>query len=269
MAVILAIAILSSGGSEKPDGKGSREVASSKPGVSHTRPVRHGPRRRAPVPVLMYHGVEPPIPGGLPDLFVAPRNFRAQMDALARAGAHAVTMQQVQSAWNEGTPLPSKPVVLTFDDGYRGQVDNAMPALKRHGWPGVLYMTIANFKPATGLKEADVRKLLAATWELGAHTFSHSDLRTLGPAELRHEVDESRTWLQRKFHQPVNSFAYPAGMYGPPALKAVRRAGFHSAVTVKPGLASRKEPLELNRIRVSASTSPRELVREIEQLGWR
>jgi peptidoglycan/xylan/chitin deacetylase (PgdA/CDA1 family) len=177
-------------------------------------------------------------------------------------------MEQVQSAWDEGTPLPSKPVVLTFDDGYRGQLDNAMPVMKRHGWPGVLYMTIANFKPATGLKPADVRELLAAKWELGAHTFSHSDLRTLAPPELRHEVGESRTWLRKRFGRPVKSFAYPAGMYGPAALEEVRRAGFDNAVTVQPGLAERDQPFELNRIRVSANTSPGEHVREIEQLGW-
>ena len=178
-------------------------------------------------------------------------------------------MDQVQSAWDKGTPLPSKPVVLTFDDGYRGQVDNAMPAMERHGWPGVLYMTIANFNPPTGLEDRDVRKLLAAKWELGAHTFSHSDLRTLGAAELKHEIDESRAWLQRKFDRPVNSFAYPAGMYGPAALKAVRRAGFHNAVTVVPGLASRKKPFELCRLRVSSNMSARDLVHELEQLGWR
>ncbi len=263
--MVVCLVLLAAGGSEKrPPERSAKEVAASRPHVSKPAAKRH-----APVPVLMYHGVEPPIPGGLPELFVAPKTFRAQVDALARAGGHGVTMDQVQSAWDKGTPLPSKPVVLTFDDGYRGQVDNAMPAMKRHGWPGVLYMTIANFKPATGLKEPDVRTLLAAKWELGAHTFSHSDLRTLGAAELKHEVDESRTWLQRKFDRPVNSFAYPAGMYGPAALKAVRRAGFHNAVTVIPGLASRKKPFELSRVRVSSNMSARDVVRELEQLGWR
>ena len=151
-------------------------------GLIHARrDAPHAPRhkRRAPVPVLMYHGVEAPIPGGLPDLFVEPADFRAQMNALARAGATAVTMAQVEAAWTRGLPLPRKPVVLTFDDGYRGQVDNALPVMRRHGWPGVLYMCIANFRPATGLKDKDVRTLLRADWELGAHTFSHSDLRTL------------------------------------------------------------------------------------------
>jgi peptidoglycan/xylan/chitin deacetylase (PgdA/CDA1 family) len=268
LAAVACLVLLAVGGPEKraPE-QHAQEVAASRPHVS--KPAAKLRKRRAPVPVLMYHGVEPPIPGGLPDLFVAPGNFRAQVNALARAGAHGVTMDQVQSAWNKGTRLPAKPVVLTFDDGYRGQVDNAMPAMKLHGWPGVLYMSIANFRPATGLKDHDVRALLAAKWELGAHTFSHPDLRTLGAAELRHEVDESRTWLRRKFDRPVNSFAYPAGMYGPATLKAVRRAGFHNAVTVKPGLASRERPYELNRIRVSASTTAGELVRELEQLGWR
>ena len=217
----------------------------------------------------MYHGVEAPIPGGIPDLFVEPSDFKAQMDALAKAGGHGVTMAQVEAAWKHGLPLPRKPVVITFDDGYRGQVDNALPVLRRHGWPGVLYMCIANFKPATGLKDDDVRTLLKADWELGAHTFSHPDLRTLAPAELRHEVGESKTWLERRFRVPVNSFAYPAGMHDQSTLRAVRRGGFHTAVTVVPGLAKRGQPYELNRVRVSRGTTASTLLSELNGLGWR
>ncbi len=265
--VALVVVLLSGGGSDQPEQVDQGAKASSTPD-GHP-PARPGHKRLAPVPVLMYHGVEAPIPGGLPDLFVEPRNFRAQMDALAHAGAHAVTMAQMEAAWTRGMPLPHKPVVLTFDDGYRGQVDNALPVMRRHGWPGVLYMCIANFRPATGLTDKDVRTLLRADWELGAHTFSHSDLRTLGAPELRHEVGGSRTWLERRFGVRVNSFAYPAGMYNAAALQAVRRGHFHTAVTVAPGLAKRDHPLELNRIRVNRGMTASMLVSELRGLGWR
>jgi len=254
-SVVAAIALLV--GSGQPP-----ERAAHKPAAAH-------PKRRAPVPVLMYHGVEPPVPGGLPYLFVRPAAFRAQMEALAEAGGHGVTMAQVEAAWQRGMPLPPKPVVITFDDGYRGQANNALPVLQRHGWPGVLYMCIANFRSPSGLREDDVRKLLRADWELGAHTFSHLDLRTLNAAELRHEVGESRRWLERRFGVPVTSFAYPAGKYGPAALKELRRARFQSAVTVAPGLARPGRPLELNRIRVSSTTTASGLMKELKQLGWR
>lgn len=265
-ALAVVVVLLASGGSDPPEHVGRGAKASSTHGSPSAKPRK---KRRAPVPVLMYHGVESPIAGGLADLFVDPKDFREQMAALARAGAHGVTMAQVEAAWKRGMPLPRKPVVITFDDGYRGQVDNALPVLRRQGWPGVLYMCIANFRPATGLKDRDVRKLLRSDWELGAHTFSHSDLRTLGPVEMRHEVDESKTWLERHFGVRVNSFAYPAGMYDAAAVRAVRRGRFHTAVTVAPGLAERNHPLELNRIRVNRGMTPPMLLSELRGLKWR
>ncbi len=56
---------------------------------------------------------------------------------------------------------------------------------------------------------------------------------------------------------------------GPAALRAVRRAHFHTAVTVAPGLADPKRPFELNRIRVSSTTTPAMLIKELKQLAWR
>ena len=191
------------------------------------------------------------------------------MDALARAGAHAVTMAQVEAAWDPRDAAAAQAGRAHVRRRLPRTVDNALPVMRRHGWPGVLYMCIANFRPATGLTEKDVRTLLRADWELGAHTFSHSDLRALGAPELRHEVGGSRTWLERRFGVRVNSFAYPAGMYDRPPCRPCVDAHFHTAVTVAPGLAKRDHPLELNRIRVNRGMTASMLVSELRGLGWR
>src|ERR671932_2230061 len=89
--------------------------------ASSSAPARHD----RPVPILMYHviGVHP---AGAPNagLYVTARDFAAQVRWLARHRYHAVTLDRVYEYWRRGRPLPSRPVVLSFDDGYPGDVDS-------------------------------------------------------------------------------------------------------------------------------------------------
>ena len=69
------------------------------------------------------------------------------MEALRRAGYHAITLRAAFAAWGHGGPLPRRPVVLSFDDGYLGDYTHARPVLRRLGWPGVLNLLLANVRP--------------------------------------------------------------------------------------------------------------------------
>jgi peptidoglycan/xylan/chitin deacetylase (PgdA/CDA1 family) len=219
-------------------------------------PVRHGPRHRA-VPILMYHLVNSPPPGtAYPDLWVPAASFREHMQALAAAGYRGVTLDQVLDNWQHRIALPRKPVVISFDDGYGSQERNAMPVLKRLGWPGVLNLEVKNLTIAGGITKLQVRRLIAAGWEIDAHTISHRDLTTLDPATVRHEVAGSRAALRRAFHVPVDGFAYPAGRYDAAAEAAVRAAGFRAAETTEPGLAHMDgDRAALPRIRVNGTAT--------------
>jgi peptidoglycan/xylan/chitin deacetylase (PgdA/CDA1 family) len=217
-------------------------------------PVRHGPRHSA-VPILMYHLVNSPPPGTVyPDLWVPAASFREHMQALAAAGYRGVTLDQVLDNWQHRIALPRKPVVISFDDGYGSQERNAMPVLKRLGWPGVLNLEVKNLTIAGGITKRQVRRLIAAGWEIDAHTLSHRDLTTLDAATVRHEVAGSRAALRRVFHVPVDGFAYPAGRYNAAAEAAVRAAGFRAAETTEPGLAHMDaDRAALPRIRVNGT----------------
>lgn len=218
-----------------------------------------------PVPVLMYHVIAPPPAGApYPGLYVLPADFRGQLAWLAAHGYRAVTLQRVYDAWRGAATLPKRPVVISFDDGYRSHVVNALPALRAHGWPGVLNLELRNTRESWGLSERNVRRLIRAGWEIDSHTIDHPDLTTLGAADLRHEVAGSRAALRRLFGVPASFFCYPAGRFDPTVVAAVQAAGYLGATTTEPGLASPSELFTMNRIRVDGSDGVRGLAARLQ-----
>ena len=158
----------------------------------------------AAVPILMYHVIAPPVHAApYPDLYVPAHEFAGQVAWLVAHGYHAVTLGQVFDYWSGKGTLPRRPVVLSFDDGYHSDYVSALPILRARGWAGVLNLEFRNLKKSWGLRPNLVRKLIAAGWEVDAHTLTHPDLTTLDPARLRREVAGSRTAIQREFGVPV------------------------------------------------------------------
>ena len=204
-----------------------------------------------PVPILEYHVLGSPGPGvPYPELYVTRPDFHRQMDWLARAGYQAVTLEQVEDAWWGGGTLPAKPVVLTFDDGYRPQFTYALPELRRHGWAGVLNLKAEG----SDLYPSNVEAMIEAGWELAAHTIHHLDLTTLEAAGLKEETAGARAILRREFGVPVRNFCYPSGRFDDTVIAAVRAAGYAGATTEIPGYASRGKPYELARFEVLGSS---------------
>ena len=196
----------------------------------------------------MYHVLGQPISGApYPDLFVPRAEFRKQMDWLDRRGYQGVTLDEVEDAWSGQGTLPSKPIVISFDDGYRPQYTFAFPQLRRHGWPGLLDLKAVG----SDLYTHEVRRMIESGWELASHTISHLDLTSLAGADLTREVSGSRAMLRREYHVAVDNFCYPAGRYDAAVIAAVRAAGYRGETTTDPGLASKDDPYTLERIRVS------------------
>jgi peptidoglycan/xylan/chitin deacetylase (PgdA/CDA1 family) len=203
------------------------------------------------VPILMYHVIGDPPPGTpFTDLWVSPSTLSAQLRWLDRHRYHVVTLQEVYDYWH-GRPLPRKPVVVSFDDGFHSDYTKAMPILARHGWAGTLNLALAHLSRANAFTPRMVRRMLASNWELDSHTRTHAYLPGLNAADLRDEVAGSRRILRSRFHLQVNFFCYPSGGYDTDVIRAVRAAGYSGATTTEYGLASRSEPYTLDRIRIS------------------
>jgi peptidoglycan/xylan/chitin deacetylase (PgdA/CDA1 family) len=245
--------------------------ASARTGAAtvHTRPRPPATRRRphAAVPILMYHVINPPPPGApFPQLYVPRHEFAVQMRALKRAGWTAITLDQLWAAWTRSAPLPAgRPIVISFDNGYKSQFTNALPVLRRLHWKGVLNLQLTGLPPSQGgLSREATRRILAAGWELDTQGISHADLIRLGPADLHREVGAARRILQRRWHEPVHWFCYPSGHYDPQVIATVKAAGYLGSTTVVPGWARRSDdPFRLPRLRVVAGTSAQALLAQI------
>jgi peptidoglycan/xylan/chitin deacetylase (PgdA/CDA1 family) len=220
-----------------------------------------------PVPILMYHVINPPPPGApFPGLYVPASEFAAQMQALKAAGWRAVTPDQLEAYWTRGVSLPpGKPIVLTFDNGYQSQYTNALPVLRQLGWPGVENIQLTGLPPSQGgLTDSQVRALIAAGWELDTQGMSHADLIAVAAPELHYQVFTARQLLRQRYDVPVNWFAYPSGHYNATVIATLKAAGFVGSETVVPGWASPSEdPFRLPRLRVLGGTSPSALLAQI------
>jgi peptidoglycan/xylan/chitin deacetylase (PgdA/CDA1 family) len=220
------------------------------------------------IPILMYHVIQPaPTGAPYPDLFVPKAEFAAQMRRLAQSGYHAVTLKRVYYYWRDGRPLPSRPIVLSFDDGYRSVYLSGFPVLKRLGWPGVINLAVKNDRHSWGLRPWVVRTLIRAGWELDSHTINHPDLTTVGATQLREEVAESRQILRRQFHVPVDFFCYPSGRYDNAVIAAVQAAGYLGATSTRYGLARPSELWTLARVRMNGSDGASGLAAKLKALG--
>jgi peptidoglycan/xylan/chitin deacetylase (PgdA/CDA1 family) len=275
--IALLVAVLAFvGGSSKAKGAaaGSAGANAARTGSRAEHPIRVGAAgivRGTPgtesVPILMYHVINPaPAGAKFPGLYVAPEEFAAQMRALAHAGFHAVTMDQMYANWTRGTPLPAgKPIVVSFDNGYQSQYTRALPVLRQLGWVGVENIQLTGLPPSQGgLSEAQVSGLVAAGWELDTQGLSHAELTALSPGALHQQVAVARGEVQRRYHVPVNWFCYPSGHYNAAVLAEVKAAGYVGSTTVVPGWASPTEdPYRLPRLRVLGGTGPSELLAEL------
>jgi peptidoglycan/xylan/chitin deacetylase (PgdA/CDA1 family) len=242
-----------------------------------TRP-RHAMRRTAPVPmltgarartarvpILMYHVVSAPRPG-VPntELYVDAARFAAEVRALRHAGFHGVTLDQVFAAWRRGAPIPRRPIVLSFDDGYVSDYTHAAPALHTAGWAGVLNLELNDLHGKGSLKAWEVRRMLAQGWQVASHTITHPDLTQTPDAQLRSELAGSRAQIEKLFGVAPAFFCYPAGRFDARVVAAVRAAGYAGATTELPGAAHADgNPYELPRVRVNGSDTPQALVARV------
>lgn len=267
-AVVVVVVAVQRGGSSAPSrpARAVKDASAPPTGTTATTTTKHRTVSRlvrnatpqpgwkkytGPVPFLVYHALGPaPAGAPFPGLYVSYGDFKAEMAWLHSRGYQAVTIDEVMRAWYHGGTLPAKPIVITFDNGYPEQVRFAPHVMAKYGWPGVLNEITENHLPPSY-----IWPVIHMGWEVDSHSLTHPDLTTETPAELWAQVHDSRVYLQKTFHIPVNSFCYPSSRYNAAVIAAVRRAGYTNAVTEGDAYATRTDPYLLPRFEIEGGVS--------------
>jgi peptidoglycan/xylan/chitin deacetylase (PgdA/CDA1 family) len=180
----------------------------------------------------MYHHVEvSPIESSLR---VSASRFEDEINLLRDWEYTSITTTMLVEAITKGTPLPPRPVIITFDDANEDNYTTAFPIMKKYGFTGVLYLPY-NYIGTPGYLTVDqVKEMSAAGWEVGSHSVSHPlNFLTLSPASLRYEIVDSRKKLAALLGVPVLTFAYPFGDVNGAAVDYVHYAGYIAAMDAK------------------------------------
>lgn len=208
------------------------------------------------VPVLLYHYVEVVTDERdtlRKSMSVNPITFENQLKALKEAGFHFIKPSELSRAVAGESELPEKPIIITFDDGYRDFYTDVYPVLKRQNVTAINYL-VADFigKNVNYMTEGEIKELVVGGLvELGSHTLEHPNLTLLPLASAKTEIAESKVQLERRFGVKINDFAYPGGYNNEMVQKLVKEAGYLTAVATQLGVVDEKSnPFHLPRIRV-------------------
>ncbi len=233
------------------------------------------------VPILMYHHISNVPPRNMLDLSltVTPSVFNQQLAYLKAKDYHTITFNQMFNALYYNGPLPSRPIILTIDDGYEDGYQFAYPLLRKYGFSGMFYIITGKVNWEGQMTWEQLREMLEHGMQMGSHTIHHVDMGRvlLNSAEqAQQELQISKITLEQQLRTVIQQFCYPSGEpFRTGSLHARQRIvillaqdGYVGATT-DPGmtgvLQQSRAPFVLLRIRVDGREA---LQRFIQSLPW-
>ncbi len=226
-----------------------------------------GVQRTAKVPILMYHYVStPPANADIyrKDLSVTPELFNAQLDRIQAEGYTTISLYDLINHLATGAGLPAKPVILTFDDGYRDNYENAFPALKAHGMRATIFVVVdfINAQRPEYMTWDMLREMHNAGLSIESHGIDHSSLKNRDRDSLVFQALRTYETLQNELGQRARFISYPAGQYDQNTIDVFKGAGYWAGITTLSGATHSTDHLfELHRVRVRGTTSADDLAK--------
>jgi peptidoglycan/xylan/chitin deacetylase (PgdA/CDA1 family) len=216
------------------------------------------------IPVLMYHKIPAAELQSQHKIFVTKANFEKHLRFFQKRGFETLTFNEL-AAFRKGerdfSRFPKKPLVLTFDDGYRDNLENASPLLKKYGFNAQLFLLAdknisSNSWDAGGSEPAaeivsgeDRQQWLQSAYELGSHGFSHQKITAFTRDQALDELSASKKSLEGEFAKEVSVFAFTYGITVPDSETLAESAGYEYAVnTDSGGLLMEERPYAVFRV---------------------
>ncbi len=200
------------------------------------------------IKVLMYHRVVQELPEKYNHWHhVTVTEFRKQLMLIDKLGYTPITFTDYKLYKEDKLTLPSKPIILTFDDGYMDTFENAIPIMKEMGMKGVVFV-IGNRKLKRAIwdekDEEDICPLMTNKqiritrkmgFEIGSHAMRHVILSELTDLEANYTIRKSKELIESVLQEPIHSFAYPYGKFDKRIAQIVSDSGYLFACGVYSG----------------------------------
>ena len=188
----------------------------------------------ARVPAIMYHDI---LPKKQVFFDVTPQEFEQHLQLIQKQGLTPISFDQLTTHLRTGLPLPEKPIMLTFDDGYGGHYEYVYSMLKKYGYPAVFSIYTSKVGINSGRTHVNWEQLREMAADplvtIAAHSVTHpADLRVLPDDKLEMEIVESKRILESKLGIPIRYFTYPAGKYDDRVAGLIKKAGYLAALTM-------------------------------------
>jgi peptidoglycan/xylan/chitin deacetylase (PgdA/CDA1 family) len=188
---------------------------------------------RKQVPIITYHQIRNWRASDKKvdkDYIIPPVTFKAHMKLLADSGYHTILPDELYDYLTKGTPLPAKPVMLTFDDTDGDQYDIARPELTKYGFKGVYFITTIDIaKNKHYMDRKQIKQLADEGNIIACHTQDHTNFKKYNDKDFEIQIDKPTKKLETITGKPIKYFAYPFGEWNAKNLPELHKRGFKAA----------------------------------------
>lgn len=237
--------------------------------ISKTEDLDVEEHQKIILPILMYHHIRVYQDNKdkiYKELSVSPKDLEEQMAYLAKEKYQTVSLNQLIAFLEKGKRLKDRPIILTFDDGYKDFYENAYPILKKYNKKASLFIITNKVGANNYLTWSEIQELAQNGFEIGSHTKNHPDLTKISSEKTKIEIEESKKTLEEKLGQKIKVFGYPAGKFNEKIEKMVKEAGYQGAVSINQGKEQTDDSIFLlKRIKVGGSEDIETFKSEIEE----
>lgn len=190
---------------------------------------------REQVPILCYHQIRDwreKDSKSARDYIIPVATFKAHMKMLADSGYHTILPDQLYAYLNTGAPLPSKPIMLTFDDTDLDQFTVARPEMKKYGFKAVYFImtvSIGRRGKVHYMDSQQIKQLADEGNEIGSHTYDHKNFKKYEAADWVTQIEKPTKRLEEITGKKIKYFAYPFGLWNAQGIPDLKKRGFVAA----------------------------------------
>ena len=219
------------------------------------------------VPILCYHRIRNILAtdgANMKAYSVTPTDFAQQMKALSDNGYHSILPNQLYDYLVYNAKLPSKPVMITFDDTREEQYNLAVPEMNKYGFKGAYFiMTISINRPKYMTKE-QIKSLSDTGNSIGAHSWDHHMVTKYVGKDWETQLTKPKKKLEDITGKPVNYFAYPDGVWNSATIPQLKNNGYQLAFILSTKRDTTEPLYTIRRIIVAGTWSTSQFLKAIQ-----